>query len=93
MIVWLYKHEGEADAVFPMRGGIANKLHRDTDAGTAPLTGEDFVIEATDAPTALDAARRWLANWADESNPNVPDDLMLVERGISRQRYMALRVL
>jgi len=93
MIVYLYR-QGEAgsDVVCPMSGGKANGLFHDTDAGTAPMSGDDFVVEASDAPAALDGARRWLANWANEDESCVPDDLALVERGTSRKRYMALRV-
>jgi len=90
-IVWLY--DQEEDAVYAMRSGDANVTRSDTDAGTAPMSGDVFVIEAADATAALDAARRWLANWADEESPKAPDDLMLVERGRARRRYMALRVL
>ena len=84
MSLWLY--DQESDAVSPRRSGL-----RDSDAGTAPMTGEDFMVEARSETAALDGARRWLANWADETEASVPDDLALEER--QRPWCMALRVL
>lgn len=74
----------ENDAVSPARG----LRRRGTDAGTAPYTGDRFAVEAPDENAALDAARRWLACWADENEQHVPDDIGLIER----RGYVALSV-
>jgi hypothetical protein len=85
-----YSRRGDKDSAAEISTEKADKHCRETDAGIH----QAFVVQARSVAQALDGARRWLANRADEDEPNVPDDLMLEEREYRPWKtYMTLRVL
>lgn len=90
MIEHVFLYDRDDDSITMLPGYVADRRYRDTDAGTQ----DQFVVQAPDKALALDAARRWVANRADEDEPNVPDDLALVEREWTPGKtYMALELL
>lgn len=85
-----FKYIRAMDCVRPMTAREADKECRHTDAG---VTYNDFVVQAENATAAADAARRWVACWADDTQTCVPDDLGLEERQYRvGKTYMTLRV-
>lgn len=87
-----FKYIPSMDCVRPISARIADKECRHTDAGAAYK--REFVVQALSATDAVDGARRWIACWGDEDQPNVPDDLALQEREyLPSKTYMTLAVL
>lgn len=65
----------DGDTVSHTNVSTAKRRYKYTDAGLH----DAFVVEARDAATALEGALRWLRVRGDEDEPNMPDDLALVE--------------
>ncbi len=87
MSMWVYD-----GMVWPITARDADRDYANSDAGTAPYTGEDFIVQADTREEALDGAKLWLKSAADESDPAMPDGLYLEERSCRRGSYMTLRV-
>jgi hypothetical protein len=86
----LFVYERETDMVVPVTATVADRDFRYTDAGT---NLGSFIVVASDAETALDGARRWVACWKDDNQQHVPDDMGLEERHYRPTKtYMVLRV-